>query len=289
MSELKRAILAAMETEYGTAVVPLAASAVEAFEINANPLAGQTQTKRVAGGMAGARRVFRVGEHQTLQVGVPLAGADAAGAAPRWGLLARMCGLGQAVVADTSVTYEPVSDGYESGTVYYHQDAVLHRLLGVRGTSSINIPAKDEPFVRFELTGLYTAVTAGTLPTVSFAGVPNALVPSSETVSVCTLFDETVIMESFVGNFGHQVTARHRVNHEAVTIDDTVSTATIVIEEPAITAFDWWSLPQSREMGTFALSHGLAAGNTVSIAAPKVQIVNVVRRFDASRPLLELT
>jgi hypothetical protein len=288
MSELKRALLSALEETYATDAVPLATTAVEAFDIQPEPLAGQEQTKRIAGGAVGARRVYRVGEHQTLRASVPLSGSGTAGEAAIWSSLARMCGLSETVTADTSVAYAPVSTGHESGTVYFHQDGTRHRLLGVRGTASINIPSKDEPSLQFELMGLYTAPAAAALPTINFAG-PDAIVPSSASVTTCTLFGQEVIMDSLVANWGHSVNPRHRVNSEAITIDDTVSTATIVIEAPALGDYNWWLLPQARTKGVLALTHGTAAGNIISVAAPAVQITKVSRRFDQMRELLELT
>ncbi|MDJ0513084.1 MAG: hypothetical protein QNJ62_06540 [Methyloceanibacter sp.] len=65
---------------------------------------------------------------------VDLRGSGTAGTPPEVGALLRACGMGETIAASTSVTYAPVSTGFESVAIYFYEDGKLHKLLGGFGT-----------------------------------------------------------------------------------------------------------------------------------------------------------
>lgn len=93
------------------------------------------------------------GTLKSISFDVELKGSGAAGTAPEVGVLLRACGLDETVVVSTSVTYQPISTGFESITLYYYQDGVRHILTGCRGNVSFNLEAGGKGMASFSFTG----------------------------------------------------------------------------------------------------------------------------------------
>jgi len=84
---------------------------------------------------------------------VRVKGSGAAGTPPECSPLLRACGLGETIVALTSVAYEPVSDGIESATIYVYLDGSLRKLTGCRGNVSFNSESNGSGVFSFSFTG----------------------------------------------------------------------------------------------------------------------------------------
>src|SRR5688572_11130798 len=94
-----------------------------------------------------------------------LKGSGAAGTAPEIGPLLRACGLGETIVASTSVTYAPVSSALESVTIYgFEFGRVRHIFLGCRGNATLRFAAGELGSVQFEFMGRRSTVTDQTQP-----------------------------------------------------------------------------------------------------------------------------
>lgn len=170
-------ILAEIESTYNTDPSPTGAEAVAVSDISwstqglrmaERPLVknGLDQEQRIYGGML-----------KTITFTVELKGSGTAGTAPEYGPLLRACGMGETVVASTSVTYAPVSSSLESCTIYYFEDGVRHILTGCRGTCVFNFVTGDVPKVTFTMTGHRSNPTDQTVPTPTYDSTdPVALV-----------------------------------------------------------------------------------------------------------------
>lgn len=102
-----------------------------------------------------------------------LKGSGTAGTAPEIGQALRCCGLDETIVASTSVSYQPVSENHESCTIYYYQDGRLRKVLGAKGTATINAEAGGLGTVQFEFTGKDGGLVDASFPAISY----NATVP----------------------------------------------------------------------------------------------------------------
>lgn len=120
-------------------------------------------------------------------------GSGAAGTAPEIGVLLRGCGLGETIVAATSVIYAPVSTALESITLYLFEDGKQIIVTGARGNVSFNLEAGNKVMASFTFTGHVAAQTdvalasptldsttpepyvGGSFTIDGFAGVINAL------------------------------------------------------------------------------------------------------------------
>lgn len=158
--------------------------------VDANPTAADDAllVEDIGWSFAGARMAERnpvksaLGRLQSVYAGTlmeitfrcEIKGSGSAGVAPEIGQALRACGLGETVVAVTSVTYEPVSTGFESATIYYYEDGSLYKLLGAIGTVNLNMATGEIGYAEFTFTGHFDSpITDVALP----AGVYDSAVP----------------------------------------------------------------------------------------------------------------
>ncbi len=120
-------------------------------------------------------------------------GSGSAGTAPDLGPLLRACGLGETIVASTSVTYAPVSTGKESCTLYLHEDGKRIIVTGCRGNVSFSMTAGGIVKATFTMTGHEAAQTDTALATPTYDGTdPVAFVGGSFSVGGTSLVIATL-------------------------------------------------------------------------------------------------
>ena len=131
---------------------------------------------------AGARNIERpaikgaLGQFQSVYGGslmeltfsAEIKGAGAAGTPPEIGQALRACGLGETIVAATSVTYAPVSTAIESATIYFYEDGSRYVLTGCRGSANINLEVGNKGMIEFTFTGHFTGPTDTPLVTPTY-------------------------------------------------------------------------------------------------------------------------
>lgn len=227
----------------------------------------------------------------TVSFDVEFAGSGAAGTAPQFGCLLRACGLDETVVADTSVTYAPISSAFESVTLYYNYDGEMQKVIGARGTATLNMAKGQIPTISFSFTGLYAKPTAVTQYDPTYTDtVPFPF--SSYNTTTFSLHSQAVFGESFSLNLGCNVVHRNLAGFDGVLITDRAPTATALFEAVAIATKDYFVAAHSHlgavVEGALSIVHGSGAGKVCTIASSQVQIANIseqdsdgVRMFNA--------
>lgn len=97
-----------------------------------------------------------------------LKGSGTAGAAPEIGAALQACGMGETVVASTSVTYKPASSSLKSCTIYLYRDGKLIKATGCVGDFSFSLQAGAYGKFSFTFTGHFVSETDVTLATPSY-------------------------------------------------------------------------------------------------------------------------
>lgn len=92
-----------------------------------------------------------------IEFEVELAGSGAAGTAPAWGKLLRGCAFAETILADTYVSYNPITNGQESLSFLYAVDGVTHRIKDARGTATLSIAPGSKPAIKFKFVGIENA------------------------------------------------------------------------------------------------------------------------------------
>lgn len=271
----KKALLAKIETTYGQDPTPTGgANAIQAADVELTPLAGDRVSRNIERPTLGRSPSLLVGKHVTLSFTVELAGSGAAGTKPAWGVLLRGCGLSETVNAGTDVVYQPVSTGEESLGIYVNIDGNLHKLLGARGSVSLDLKAKAMPSLRFSFTGLFVAPAASALPTPDLTPFKSPVPVDNSHTPTFTLHGFEAVMSSLSIDLGVAVAHRDWVNSESVTLNDRSSSGKVTIESPLISTKDFFAAAEAGTLDALQIVHGTVAGNIIQVDAPKVQIEN---------------
>lgn len=269
----KLAILTKIETAYATvpAPAPAAVNAMIGTNVSFTPLEADEVGRDLYLPYLGNQGIILAGKHARLEFEVEIAGAGAAGTAPKYAPLLRLCGFAETLTAATDATYTIVEDNVESGTIYFEMDGVRHVILGARGTFSLNMAPKGIPRFRFTVTGLLGTIADQALTNVTLAGWTTPLECSSVNTTM-TLHGWSSVAESLSIDLGNTVTPRFLIGSESVIISDRRTTGTAVVEATTLAEIDWFDRALDRTRGALSLIHGTAAGNIVEINAPAIEI-----------------
>lgn len=134
-----RLLTAAIETVSGTDEVPTpAANSIWASDVNVN-WEGDENERNADTGNHGAKPWTYGNKRGTMTFTVELAGSGVVGAAPPIGPVLRGMGWAEVIDAGVSVTYNPISTGFETLSIYVDVDGVLYKCIGSLGDGSWNV------------------------------------------------------------------------------------------------------------------------------------------------------
>lgn len=269
----KMALLAKIETAYGTDPVPTGAlNAMLASNVNITPLEVEQQERAHLQPYLGNSGKVVTSFYGKIDFEIEMAGSGAAGTPPAYGPLLRACSLAEVITAATKVTYTPVSSGFESVSLYYHLDGVLHRLLGVRGSVQAVMNAKAIPVWKFTFIGLFQAVTDVALPTPVYTGFVLPLAVIKANTPTFTLHGYAAVMSALTLDLANEVKYRNLVNSESVVNVDRSPGGNVTFETTLVATKDWFALALAQTQGALNIIHGIAAGNTIQIQTPYTTI-----------------
>lgn len=261
-------ILAKIEGTYGTDAEPAAADAMLMTDVELRPMEGQDIARNIERPHLGAQETIPAGLYVTLTGSVELQGSGAAGTAPGWGILMRSCAAAETIVAATSVTYNPVSDGHESSSIYFWMGNTQHKLTGVRGTANITLNAQGIPVARFTLMGLFNtpAEAVRVTPDLSAFQVPQ--VASNKNTPAFSVGGQAMVLSQFGFNLGNDVQQRLLIGREEMLIVDRSESISARVEALPLSTFNPYAIAEARTRQAVQLVHGTQAGKIVTIDAP---------------------
>ena len=270
--ERKLAVLAKIEATYGTDAAPSgAANAMLMTDVAFTPMAGSEETRALLLPYLGNQGVILTGDHVILEGSIEMAGSGAAGDVPAYGPVLRGIGLQEVIDAGVSVTYAPVSTGFEALSIYYNLDGVRHIMLGARGNVSFELTPQRIPRYRFRILGLTGPVTDQPLPSVDHSGFQKPLVVNKANTTV-TIDGLKPPIERMSFDLGHQVEPRLLINYEGIEIVDRQASGSVTVQAGTLAEKDWLAIAKARTRGVLAVTHGTAAGNIVEVNGPNVEV-----------------
>jgi hypothetical protein len=265
MNWKKKAILAKIETTYGTDPTPTgSADAIQATNVTLNPMEGEDLSRNLERPYFGGQEMIVVGVYATLTFDVEMVGSGELGVAPAWGVLHRMCAMAETITATTSVEYDPISSALESGTLYINIDGTLHQLLGSRGTFVGTLNAQGIPVWRYTFTGLFVQPTTTALPTVDLTAFQTPQAVTKANTPTFTIGGTAMRMRSFELTRGAQVERRFMVNYEGIEIVDAVESVSCQVEAVALATYNPYTAPAGAPVA-IQLIHGTTAATRVKI------------------------
>ena len=266
------------ETVYGTDANPTAAAnAVLAQNVKLTPMAATEVTRQHARPYQGARPSLLVGKHMKLSFEVEAKGSGTAGTAPGFAVFLRSCKMAEVIAAAASVTYNPVSTGHKSCSIYFYIDGVLFKIIGARGDWKYKLTADGIVVIEFTFTGLFTQPTSVAVPTPTYGSQLTELPQEASTETVPTFSIgafATAGLRSLTFNAGNNVVFRNIVRRRQVIIPASDESLEFQIEAEALATFNPFALAAAGTPQAVTLTHGIGAGKVVTLSVPQLQILN---------------
>lgn len=270
-----QALLAKIETTYGDDATPTGATnGILASDVKVMPMEGTDVQREHELPYMGARGTIATGLHAKISFKVEVKGSGVAGTPPAIGVLLRACAMAETVVAVTSVTYNPITDGQESVTLYFNNDGTNYKFLGTRGTFVYRLTAEGIVQFEFEFTGLYSKPTAMAMPTVTLGSQLTQIpqVATSDNTPTFTIGGRSLALRQFAMSQGHTVRPRFLVRDRSIKITDKAETIDATIEAVSLATYNPFVLAEASTPEAISLVHGTGAGKICSLEIPSAQI-----------------
>jgi len=204
---------------------------------------------------------------------VELQSSGTAGTAPAYKDALKACGFAETVTAATKVEYLPVSASFDSVTIDFYLDGVMHQLTGARGTVSLSIQRGQIPSLSFSFWGRYHIPTDTALISPTYTGFKTPIGPNSTNTPTISLHAVSVIMESLSLDLANNMVFRDLPGgSSSALITDRKPAGSISFEAGLMAAKNWFETARETTLGALQVIHGTAAGYICQIDAPNVQV-----------------
>lgn len=269
-------LLAKIESTYGTDPTPVEGSnAIVIKNLQRTIYDGNRIQRDLVKPYMGNDHSINTAPFITVTFDVELAGASAAGVAPQYGELLRACALDETIVADTSVTYAPISTAMESLTLYYNYDGEMQKVIGAMGSYRISLTRGQNPMISFTFMGRYARPTAVPLYDPTFTAVAPSPFNSYNTTTF-NVHAQAVVGESFTLESGNDVKHRNLAGFDGVLITDRNPTGNTLFEAVPIATKNFYAAAESHlgvlTEASISVVHGTVAGDICTITAPTAQL-----------------
>lgn len=287
MRTRKVTLFAATEITYGTAVALAATDAIRTHDLKCNPFVASPIERNLDGSAFGNSGSIHPGAYIEMEFDVEMCGSGTAGTAPAYGALFKACQMSETIVAATSVTYAPASNGTSSLTMFYQLDGQRHAMKGARGTWSIKCDSQGIPYFHFKFTGLWVdpLSTADLVP--DFTGFTTPRPVTFDFTPTVSLHALASVYKSFSYDHANDVQYFNNPGEEFVDIMDRKPKGSISLLAPALSSKNYFTTAKADTTGALSLVHGMTAGNIITLAATKTQILAPKYGDDKGRVMLD--
>jgi hypothetical protein len=279
------AILAKVETTYGTDAAPVPATdAMLISNFSINPLKANYIDRNLARPFLGTSDRLISSTYIELSFDVEVAGSGTAGNAPAWGKLLRGCAFAEVITAGQRVEYNPISTGFEGLTIYYYDDGVLHKLLGARGTVDFKVPLGQRPVMSFKFTGIDGGLAAASNPTLTLTSWQQPLAATNVNTAPLTLGctysagalsgGTTYPSQGLEANLSGKVAYTELIGSAIVDFSDRDPSGKIVLDLTAAQEVALFASIKAMTKQGLGIVHGTTAGNKVLLFGKAAQLMN---------------
>jgi hypothetical protein len=266
-------LLVKIESTYGTDAVPTgSANAILGIDVDLKPMEGNDVDRGLESPFFSANETIPSGLHAKISFKVELVPSGTAGTAPAWGPLLRAMGVAEVIVANTSVTYNPVTDGHESVTINLFIDKTLYELVGTRGAGKMNFTSEAVPQLECEFTGLFVKPVEGTRPTVDLSSFQKPQLVSKANTPTFSIGGTDLVMKSAMLDLGNAVEGRYLVGQEEILITDKAESFETTVNALPLTTLDPFTLALNQTKVAVSLVHGVGVGKVSTLAIPGAQM-----------------
>jgi len=173
--------------------------------------------------------------------------------------------------------YTPVSESFDSVTLYAYFDGLLHKMTGCVGTVNVEAVGGDYGIFNFDFTGNYVDPVDAAMPT---NPTYESTSPQQVESSALTLNNSaTLIASRFSIDLANQVDLREDVNQQ-----DSYAGARISGRQPTVSfdpemvleaTFDFWAKMKAGTSMPFSARVGTTKGNIIRLVCPATQLTNI--------------
>lgn len=279
-------ILAKIGVTYGVDAVPTGgANAILVSDVSFTPLEATNVDRNFIRAYMGASENLVGTGFKSLGYSVELVGSGTVAVAPSWGPLLRACGFAETITAITRVDYLPISTSFEWIDQYYYADGVLHKLLGCRGTATLDFSAGGIPKIKFSFKGVDGGAATGTPAGVDYTSwqIPQVATDTNtdNLLRGCThaavvapaLVAGTILpYNKFTLDMGVDNPFLPIIGGESVEIMDRKVTGDLEIDLSAAQDVSFMADVKANTLTSLGLVHGTVANKKVLVFAPNVQL-----------------
>ena len=278
------ALLAKIETTEGVDSVPTgAANAMLISDVTVNPLNAQNVSRDLIRPYFGGSEQLVGTAYVEVSFTVELAGSGTAATPAAWGALVRACGFAEAV--STFVAYTPAAPSAQaSATLYYHDDGVLHKLLGAKGSFRVGLGVGERPTLQFTFLGKDGGVTAVSNPTTTLTAWRTPAVVTDTNSGDVTLGGTysagavtggtAYVTRGLALDLGNDVQFTPLLGGEYIDVTAREVTGQAQFDLTAAQEVTFMGTVKANTVSTMSLQHGSAAGATVGLHMAAVQLIN---------------
>lgn len=174
-----------------------------------------------------------------------------------------------------NVGYKPVSASFDSASIYFNNDGVLHVITGARGTFVLNAEVGEIPTIEFTMLGIYNAPTDTAAPATTYTNQATPLIFKAGNTTAFSILGYSGCLMSLELDMANETVYRELVGcDKSVIITNRAVEGTCMIEAPTIAQKDFFTIANDDTTGILTMLHGTTAGNRVTLLAPKVDIGN---------------
>jgi hypothetical protein len=268
-------LLAKIESSYGTlpSPAPAGSDAILVRNLEATPLEAMMLERETVQPYLGSRPSLMVDKRVKITFEIEVSGSGTAGTAPKYGPILRACGLSQTIVADTSVTYAPVSTAMESVTLAYHADGIRHYAVGCRGTFELAGVAPEFFLWKVEMTGIYVPPTDTAIPSATYTNQAAPLVFGSESIATFSMHGFNACVQEFSLNLNNEMVFRNLAGcTQQQLITDRKVDGSVMLEMPTLESKDFFAAAVARTQDDITFQFGATAGNILTVTVGQAQL-----------------
>lgn len=280
-------ILFKIETTSGTDAVPTGAdNAMQVTDLSITPLdAKNVDLNPITSYLGGGVQLVGTASVK-CSFTVPLAGSATAATAPAWGAPLLACGNAETTGLTTPnrVEYLPATDALKTGTLYYYDDGLLHKVLGCFGNPKLSAKSGESPKLLFDFVGLDGGVSATTNATAVLTAwkTPVAITKLNITdvllgctYSAGALSGGTSYNSSGLTlDWGNTVNFAPLLTTEQVVLQDRDVKGSISLDLTAAQEVTMMTAVKANTLQGLGFVIGTATGNKIMLHMPQVQLIN---------------
>ena len=264
-----RLALVKAESTYNTNPSPAATDALLFTELDVEPLSLELAERETIQTYFGNRKSLVAQRSVPISATVELAGSGTAGTAPRYGAMLKASGLGETIVAGTSVTYAPVSTAFSSYAMQFFIDNGSEQSIGgIRGSFDLSLAVGSIPTIAFSHMGIWSAPTALSRPSETYSDQTTPVVVNADNTATVSVHGFSACMTEFSMSLGTEMVFEQKAGcTKQIRLTDRRTTGSITIELPAFATKDFLAIASAQTEGTITWVHGGTAGNIVTFTA----------------------